>query len=384
MGSRRLGWLIAAAISAYACHLAVLHPTPIDRALPFIGAVLALAGASIAVPALIVCEIVIVSEPVRLIAFGVVIACGLVWSAATAVGLSVVRSPFSGEPRSENGEPDCGPRTPKIAIASLLLLRWIPFEQVHLGRELFLLACALVIAWLLRNTPFAMLVAVVVCLITPAYPLRTLAVPLAVIAVLAVIRFFHMPRIALTVPSLFVLAWILTFFAWSGVVARAFPYFTRVARTEPRRHVVNAALARSHSVEVDVPAEATALIVSGANVSRLRRGTLLGRIEPGGIPIRIGDVADWGYMRRDYFYGAHNPLPRESAGRLRDYGYVAWVDGAGLVALPEEVVRGASRVGSGPDDRRPTTDNRRRTIRVVADASLPANATLQVEGFALR
>jgi hypothetical protein len=84
-------------------------------------------------------------------------------------------------------------------------------------------------------------------------------------------------------------------------------------------------------------------------------------IEPGSIPIRIGDGADWGYTRRDFFYGAHNPLPRVTAGKLRGYGYVAWIDGAGLVTLPKAT-----------------------TIRVTADASLPANASLQVEGFALR
>jgi hypothetical protein len=47
---------------------------------------------------------------------------------------------------------------------------------------------------------------------------------------------------------------------------------------------------------------------------------------------------------------------------LRDYGYVAWVDGAGLVTLPPNA----------------------KTIRVTADPSLPGDAALQVEGFALR
>jgi hypothetical protein len=343
------GWLIAAALSAYACHLAVVHPTPIDRALPFIGAVVTLAGAPIAVPVLIVCEIAIVSEVPRLLAFGIVIAAGLIWSVEAAA---------LGRRKKTAAE---GGRLYTIAIAAVLLLRWIPFEQVHVGRELFLLACAAAIVWLLRGTPFAVVTAVVVCLITPAVPMRTLAIPLAVVFGLALVRFFHMPRIALTVPSLFVLAWILTFFAWSGVVARAFPYFTRVAGGEPRRHVVNAALAPSRSVVIDVPHDAAALIVSGANVAHLRRGAPLGVIEPGRIPIRVGDGADWGYMRRDFFYGGHNPLPRVPAGTLREYGYVAWVDGAGLVDLP-----------------------RAKTIRVTADASLPANASLQVEGFALR
>ena len=334
------GWLAAAAVSAYACHLAVHYPTPIDRALPFLAAVITLAGAPIAVPLLIAAEIAILDETTRLIAMGII------WSAATAVAAF---------------NPRAAARGYRIAIASLLLLRWIPFENVHLVREIFLLLIAIAIVWLLRGTALAVLVAVVVCLITPALPLRTLALPLAVLFALALIRFFHMPRIALTVPSLFALACILTFFAWSGVVARAFPYFTRPPLGDVRRETVNAALAPSRSITIDVPPDATGLIVSGANVAHLRRGAALGMIEPGAIPIRIGDASDWGYMRRDFFYGGHNPLPRLSAGHLRDYGYVAWVDGAGLVPLPNA-----------------------KTIRVTADASLPANAALQVEGFALR
>jgi hypothetical protein len=85
----------------------------------------------------------------------------------------------------------------------------------------------------------------------------------------------------------------------------------------------------------------------------------LGRIEPGGRIVRIGDAADWGYMRREQFYGARNPLPRDAAGKIRGYGYAAWVDGAGRIPLPPNA----------------------RTIRVTADASLPADAALQVESF---
>jgi hypothetical protein len=55
-------------------------------------------------------------------------------------------------------------------------------------------------------------------------------------------------------------------------------------------------------------------------------------------------------------------VPRDPAGKIRDYGYAAWVDGAGRVALP----RGAAR------------------IRVTAAASLPKDAALQVEAFELQ
>jgi hypothetical protein len=281
---------------------------------------------------------------------GVVIAASFVFRSAAANAAAL---------RSESG--GYGHRTPKLAVAALVLLRWIPLPA-HVGRELVLLALAATMVWLLRSTPFAMLFAVTVVLITPAVPLRTLALPLAMTGAVFLARFFQMPRIALTVPSLFVLACMLTFFAWSGVLARGFPYFAHSARESPRRDVLNLALAPSRSVVLDVPSDATALIVSGANVARFRRGTLLGTIEPGAIPIRIGDGSDWGYMRRDFFYGGHNPLPVRPAGMLRGYGYDAWVDGAGLVTLPP----------------------RARTIRVTADANLPRDGSLQVEGFALR
>jgi hypothetical protein len=122
---------------------------------------------------------------------------------------------------------------------------------------------------------------------------------------------------------------------------------------------VNRALAARVSESLEVPQGKDTLIVSGANVSRLPAGTLLGVIEPGSIAVRIGDAADWGILRREHYYGSKHSLPRHPAGRIRDYGYAAWVDGAGRMSLPQ----GA------------------RVIRVTADAALPPGASLQVEGF---
>ncbi len=128
------------------------------------------------------------------------------------------------------------------------------------------------------------------------------------------------------------------------------------------RVTINYAIPPGASRRLDVPPEAASLIVSGANVAHLRRGALLGRIEPGGLAIRVGDAADWGYMRRDHFYDARNPMPRDVAGKVRDWGYAAWIDGAGRIPLPA----GA------------------RTITITGAATLPANAALQVEAFELR
>ncbi|HVR38589.1 MAG TPA: hypothetical protein VMU84_05800, partial [Thermoanaerobaculia bacterium] len=165
------------------------------------------------------------------------------------------------------------------------------------------------------------------------------------------------PRFRAALPSTIAVAFVIIFFAWSGIVARALPYFLRPARPTLPRLTIAQALAPSQSVVLDVPDGVHSLIVSGANVPRLKRGTLLGTLDAR--PIRIGDVSDWGYTRREFFYGTHNPLPRDAAGKIRGYGYDAWIDGAGRIPLP----RGARR------------------IRVTAAATLPRDASLQVEAF---
>lgn len=358
---KHLQWILAAAASAYACYLAVHHATPIDRALPFVAVVVVLVAwladeiaITIAVPLLIAGEIVVADESTRLLAFGVIV--------AAVIGYAVHRA---------TGQP--GNRATGVVVGSILLLRWIPLPE-HLLREIFLLALAIAILYVLGRTPFAMAVAIITVLITPAVPLRTLALPMLVLLVASLARFFGMPRIRLALLSTIAIAFVLTFFAWSGIVARAFPYFLKVSNPIAEKYTVNAALAPSQSATLHVPDGARALIVSGANVPKFRRGTALGNIhvatgfspsqrglKPGStlIEVRVGDAADWGYMRRDFFYGSHNPLPRDPVGKIRGYGYLAWVDGAGRVALP----RGA------------------KIIRVTADARLPKDASLQVEGF---
>jgi hypothetical protein len=168
-----------------------------------------------------------------------------------------------------------------------------------------------------------------------------------------------MPRIEAKWPSAMALSFALLFLAWSGIVARAVPFFLDKPRPAELRQPVHVALAARRSLTLDVPEGAHSLILSGANVAHFRRGALLGSIEPGNIRLRIGDAADWGALRREVFHRTRNPLPRDAAGGVRGYGYEAWVDGAGRVQLPP----GA------------------RTIVVTGDASLPADASLQVEGF---
>jgi hypothetical protein len=230
---------------------------------------------------------------------------------------------------------------------------------VRVARELLLLATGVLIFVVLDRTPFALMVAVAAVLFTPGVPLRTLLYPISILAVSVVLRTLGLPRISLAWPSSVAVLFAILFFPWSGVLARSFPYFLTASKPANLKVVVDQALAPRVSVDVEVPPDATSLVVSGANVAPFRRGMVLGTLEPGGRAIVIGDAADWGAFRRDSFHTAHNPLPRDAAGIIRGYGYGAWLSGAGRVPLP----KGA------------------RHIRVVADAALPANASLQVEGI---
>lgn len=350
---KRIQWIASAALSAYACHLVVLHATPlhltpVDHALPLLAVVLtALAAVSypavmLSVPLLMVSEVAIAQEATRLFAFGVVMAAAFAAALARDDAEQRWVRPFV------------------VTVAAIVVLRWIPLTDVMPGRELLLIAFALAIVAVLGGGSIAVTIAVVASLATPAMPLRTLAVPLLVLFVAFLARMFGLPRLRLAIPSAAIVGFVMLFFAWSGVVARGVPWFLRVADTKPAPRVaLHRALAPAESVRFEVPPAARSLIVSGGNVAQLTRGTVVGRLEPGSRTLRIGDLADWGYMRRDHFYGTRNPLPSDPAGRVQGYGYTAWVDGAGRI----EIARGVT------------------SIVVTADPSLPADATLQVEGF---
>ena len=349
-----LRWIAAAALSAYASYLAVHHATPIDAALPLLAvavtflARLTYPALMLAVPMLIVAEISLAEETTRLLAFGAIV--------ATCVACANVGQASACPP---GGRVQAHPTF--VALIAVVILRWIPLADVLWGREILLLILTAAIVIVLGRTPFAVAVGVITALVTPAIPMRTLWVPAAVLIVGAAARTVGMPALRLTWPSAVLVGLVMLFFAWSGIVARAFPYFLRKPVAVKERWTIAHALPARESRTYEVPHNAKALILSGANVAHFRRGAVLGRIEPGGITVYIDDAADWGYLRRDAWHHAHNPLPRVSVGTIREYGYSAWVDGAGRVPLPQ----GA------------------RTIRVTADAKLPAGASLQVEGFEL-
>jgi hypothetical protein len=357
--------VLAIAASAWAGHVAVQHSTPIDLALPFLCGLVALVAVResllLGVPLLILAENVFFDERTRLLAIGIVMAGVMAVALGAAPASRKVTEGFASGRWLAAERRVLGRRDVCVPLAIILLLRWIPLPELWL-RELVLLAFAIAIYETLHRTPFAALVAVLTALATPAIPLRTFALPLAVLVVALLSRFFNAPKLQWKWASAVVIAFVALFFPWSGILARAFPFFLRPV-LEPRpRLTLNYALNAGAKTTIDVPSDATSLVVSGANVAKLRRGAPLGRIEPGGIEVRIGDAADWGYMRRDHFYGSRNPLPRDVAGTIRGWGYDAWIDGAGRVALPPHA----------------------RTITVAGDPSLPPGATLQVEAFELR
>jgi hypothetical protein len=343
-GARRVEnvwWIAGAAIAAWACARVAPSATPVDASLPLVALVVmfvawlvrstpAAVAVECAVPLLVGCAIAIEEERVRLVAYGLIV------GAAFAAALIVRCTRFEAL---------------GMTAAAIVLLRWIPIVDVGFTRELLLMACALAIVAAARDvSPLTVFVAVAAALFTPVMPLRTLAIPLALALLLRFVRFRSQVVAAAGV------ALLLLFFAYSGVVARGMPYLWR---WEPghERTLIGRTLSPGESIDLDVPSDAQWLVLSGAKASRLRRGTVLAHVN--GAPVRIGDVADWGFMRRPHWWNARNVLPRRPAGSIHGYGYAAWVDGAGRIALPRGV----------------------RRIRVGADARLPAGVVLQVEVF---
>src|SRR5260221_5678058 len=132
--------------------------------------------------------------------------------------------------------------------------------------------------------------------------------------------------------------------------------------------VVGAALESSQSVDVDVAPDVREVVlrISGANMPRMRPGRVVGEIDAVDRTgrrttrvLRIGDVADWGFMRREQFFFSNNVPPRNASGDLRGYGNDSYLWGAGRIPI---------RFAAPPA-----------SLRVVAANDLPAGAKLQVE-----
>lgn len=346
MLSKWIPAIIAAVVSAYAAAVVTQNATPVDSALPLMAVIVTIVAAfshpaiQVALPLLIGGEIVIADERLRLLWFGLVI--------GSALGAAALC----------HSERERRIRAVVVAVGAILLLRWIPLKTIVIWRELLLIAIALLILAALRWTATGVAIAVAVAMFTPLIPLRTIGFSMAVLVVAAILRAFDFPVMRFDVAASLGLALMLMFFAWSGVLARATSFAIRGLPSATPREPIRMALAPGQSIDLDVPANATAVILSGANLSRLRRGTITGSINH--VPVRIGDVADWGFLRREHFYGSRNGVPNDPAGELRDYGQNAWIDGAARFPIRQAA-----------------------SLHIAADPRLPATARLQIDAFEL-
>ncbi|MCU1228916.1 MAG: hypothetical protein JWO97_1800 [Acidobacteria bacterium] len=413
-------WLIAAAASAYACALAVPAATPIDRALPLVAMLVTLlawsaesAAIQIAVPLLIVAGIAIPDERLRLLTYGVIV--------AAAFAGSMWRRPL----RPPAGEaPAATPEQAAIVIAAVALLRWIPLDGIVYWREAIILGGALLVLHATRNAAAAILAAAATPLFplkALAFPFLLaalaallpqrfrLAAAIVFAALVPFARYSFAPLLiaaALAMlcstteaPAKVMALLLIVLFAWSGAAIHAMPplflaivvgialigrlspivaaagglalIFCVPATTAFEKVPVDTALAPSQSLLFDVaPSRRIVITASGANVSSMRDGKL-GTIEAldekrnviASRSIAIGDVADWGFMRREHLFTSRNRLPREPSWRLIGYGAESWFTGAGRITLdaPRHI----------------------EAVRITAAPSLPRAASLQIESIEL-
>lgn len=356
-------WAVSALLAAWALHV-VSRGTPVDAAMPFVGVVIVFlawrcnALIEICVPLLVIAAIALPDEHTRLLAFGIIVAGAF---------LAAVPGTFLD--------------TAGVMIAAVLVLRWIPFSNVEVFRELIVLVGAFAV---LMARPPLIAGALAVALVTPTHPGKLLIYPFVVAAIVFVARSVpvalglavaflaaahfaraeHAPlwvaaavAVAMPLAGAYARAAVmalLLLWPWSGLVARAMPNFFRAV--PPPAQTVGVALAASQSIDVAVPpgVKRVVLVASGANVARFKEDRVIGDVN--GRPIRIGDVADFGFMRREQFFGARNPLPRLPVADIRGYGQAAFLYGAGRLVLPAA-----------------------ESLHVSAAADLPPNARLQVE-----
>jgi hypothetical protein len=395
--------------------------TPIDAHLPLvIAAVLACAwaargtgwsaAAQCAIPLLLVAMMTLTDERTRLLAYGVIV------SAAFAVAATAW----------ERGRPArISPRDVVLTMAGIVLLRWIPLRDVHVVKELIVIAGSIALLYAMPRRasvqPGAVAAAggtpalpgvLVLAAVTPMPPGKMALLPLTVAVLMLALRVVFArcetakPRdlataiigtallaaacfaryslatvyIAVAIVLLLPLAVrikpltyaaaiaIFALWPWSGIIARALPIVRNYDPAAGDVRSIGRALAPSEGMAIDVPAHVRHVVVitSGAQLARFKPGRVAGTIEAVDArgqtttrPITIGDIADFGFTRREQFFASRNPLPRFSPGEIRDYGANAWIWGAGR-----------SAIACAADIR---------SLRVVAAPNLPPQSHLQID-----
>jgi hypothetical protein len=343
-----------------------------------------------AVPLMVLACAFVEDERLRMMVVGVVV-CG-------AAGFSPP-STFGGlKPSTFGGLKPAAP----LVIIGIVLFRWLPTSDLELLRELIVLAGALaVLAALRERSPLAVLAVLAVAAVTPIHPGRAMLFPFVVALLLLVpgrlvvglVLLAAIPFARPSVASLFVCAALalllplvarvrplayaaaLALFAmwpWSGVVARGLPLAWRFDPPAGRLRAINASLGSAESAKVDLPPRVRRVVVtaSGENIPRLRAGKPLGSIvakaRDGRVctrELRVGDVADFGFLRREQFFSSRNPLPRRTPFDVYGSGATSFVKGNGRVA----VACGGADLAS----------------LAFAAAGLPKGARLQIESIEL-
>ncbi|HEV7574072.1 MAG TPA: hypothetical protein VGQ21_21460 [Thermoanaerobaculia bacterium] len=390
----------------------MLTTTPIDAHLPLVIAlVLACAWAArgtrwpaiiqCAVPLLIAAMMTIADERTRLMAYGIIVAAAFAVAAAASAH-ETERWRLAGWPGGVS------PPMVVLAIIGVVLLRWIPLGDVHVVKELIVVIGSLALLFAIRRrdaaepaggTP-ALLGVLVLAAVTPIPPGKMALLPLTVAVLVFVTRrvpqvaiaafflicaffaryslatvyiavaiVFLMPMLNRVKPLIYAASVaIFALWPWSGIIARALPIVRNYEAAGGDVRPVGVALASSEASAIDVLPHVRHAVVSmsGGQMARLRGGRVVGTIEATDArgrmttrPITIGDVADFGFARREQFFASRNPLPRFSPGEIRGYGANAWVWGGGRTAISSAAEM--------------------KTLRVVAAPNLPHDAHLQID-----
>ena len=376
----------------------MLTTTPIDAHLPLVIAlVLACAWAArgtrlsgivqCAVPLLVASMMTISDERTRLMVYGIIVAAAFAvavfaWERGRLARISL--------------------QDVVLTIAGIVLLRWIPLRDVHVVKELIVIAGSIALLYAMRSplveggvgvtaggTP-ALPAVLFLAAVTPIPPGKMALLPLTVAALVFVTRrvpqvvigaaflvfaifaryslattyiavaiVFLMPLLARVKPLTYATAIaIFALWPWSGIIARALPVVRNYDPATGSGRAVSSALAPSEAIEIGVPQHVRHAVVttSGGEMARLKRGRVVGTIEArdtrGKIttrPITIGDIADFGFTRRDEFFASRNPLPRFSSGEVRDYGANAWVWGGGRIAIAAPADIASLRIIAAPN-----------------------------------
>jgi hypothetical protein len=335
----------------------------------------------------------IADERTRLMAYGIIV--------AAAFGIAVIAW--------ERGRPArISAQDVVLTIAGIVLLRWIPLRDVHVVKELIVIGGSVALLYAIRNRPdsvecgTALPGVLFLAAVTPIAPGKMALLPLTVallvfvtrrlpqvaigaaFLIFAVFARYSLATIYIAVAIVFLVplldrvkpltyAMAVAIFAlwpWSGIIARALPVVRNYEPAAGEVRPIHWALAPSEAKAIDVPPHVRHVVVtaSGGQMARLKRGRVVGTIEATNRrgqtitrPITIGDVADFGFTRREQFFASRNPLPRFSPGEIRGYGANAWVWGGGRTAIAS-----AADIAS---------------LRVIAAPNLPHDAHLQIDSI---